>query len=519
MSIAVEAKSLMGSSPLRRAGAVLMLVTLLARLLGYFREAVIAATFGASREVDIFLTAITFPAMVVTTVYFSIPNAFVPLWTRAARGGVRIGKIVVAILAAAAALTLLFSLAARPLMTLLAAGYSPDSMSRAVSLLRVAAWIVLFGVIEALLRSRLLALKHFGLPALSYVWQGIGVIVAVVGWPEQGARGMVWGLLAGTATSALWGGILLWSAVRIRTATVEPTGGVKDQDTRVWTWIVLILLIDSLAQIFVVVDRILGSYLNSGAIASLNYASLVVGVSTAIVASTLSTAIFPFLSDAHAEQDRARTFEIVDRAVTWAVILSVPVTVWTLAFSGSVISILFERGAFDAGARTLTSHALAACGVGVLPIALAAIWARLFYAAQRWKPILATSLISLSVKTACAVWWVSAWGVVGLALSGSVAQIAAAIFIAWHERHVLKVGLARWGVVACKVLLLVGLPAIPFAWIISRSQGAGSPTHILLAFSGTLSGVLLLVGVGRRWGISEMQTLWKMLTRGRRKAT
>jgi putative peptidoglycan lipid II flippase len=330
---------------------------------------------------------------------------------------------------------------------------------------------------------------------------------------------MVWGLLAGMVASAFWDAVLLWFRAGKQRTIFEPAIGANTQGNRVWTWIIIILLIDSLAQVFTVVDRFLGSYLTSGAIASLNYASLVVGVSTAIVASTLSTAIFPFLSDAHAEQDRRRTFEIVDRAVTWAVILSVPVTVWALAFSGPIVSILFERGAFDASARTLTSHALAGCSVGVLPIALAAIWARLFYAAQRWKPILATSLISISVKTVCAFWWVSEWGVVGLALSGSAAQIAAATFIAWHERHVLKEGLRRWGAMAGKVLVLVGLPAVPFAWFISRAPGAGTLTHSLLALGGTVVGVLLLIGVGRRWGISEMNVVWGILTRSKRQAT
>jgi putative peptidoglycan lipid II flippase len=519
MNAAFEDRFLIGSSPLRRAGVVLMLVTLLSRTFGYLREAVIAAAFGASREVDIYLTAITIPAVIMTTVYYSIPNAFIPLWGRSDRHSVSLRRSIIIIVVLAAALALLVDSAARPLMALLAGGYSPEAGQRATELLRVSAWIVFFAVIEALLRSRLLALKRFGLPTLSYVWQGIGVIVAVIGWPQQGARAMVWGLLVGTAASALWDAILLLSIPATHPAMPDSAPPVRDSPSRVWTWIVLIFLTDSLSQVYVVVDRLLGSYLDSGAIAALNYASLVVGVSTAIIATTLSTAIFPFLSDAHVEQNQRRTFEIIDRAVTWSIILAIPTAVWTLAFSGPITSVLFERGAFNTEARRLTSHVLAAYSLSVMPIALAAVWARLFYAARRWKPILASSLVSLAVKCGCAVWWVSKWGIVGLALSGVAAPTAAAAFMGWHERGTLREGVRRWAGLACKVLLLVCLPAIPCAWLVSRVPETDFLSPVLLTLGGVLAGVALLVGAGRRWGIAEMQSILDLLVRRRRSET
>ena len=70
-------------SGLARKGLPIFLATLISRPLGFVREAVQAALFGASRLTDVFVVAYNVPEM-IQTLFFSgvLSNFFVPVITR-----------------------------------------------------------------------------------------------------------------------------------------------------------------------------------------------------------------------------------------------------------------------------------------------------------------------------------------------------------------------------------------------------------------------------------------------------
>ena len=97
----------------------------------------------------------------------------------------------------------------------------------------------------------------------------------------------------GTAAAAGWNALILIGGTNTMTGATAPFPGAR-AGTNVWLWISVVFLADSLAQFYGLVDRRLGSYLEPGTIAALNYASLVASVPSAIIGVALSTAIFPF---------------------------------------------------------------------------------------------------------------------------------------------------------------------------------------------------------------------------------
>ena len=70
-----------GESSIRLAAMVILATAVLAKVVGFMREAVIAATYGTSHVVDIYLAGISFPAMAATIVFHFIPNAFIPFFS------------------------------------------------------------------------------------------------------------------------------------------------------------------------------------------------------------------------------------------------------------------------------------------------------------------------------------------------------------------------------------------------------------------------------------------------------
>jgi putative peptidoglycan lipid II flippase len=399
---------------------------------------------------------------------------------------------------------------AEPVMQMLAGGFDPELQIKAARLLGVGSVAIVFGVIEAILRSRLLAAKKFALSGLSYVWQSVGIIAAAVWWREAGAMGLMWGLVVGTALSALWNLLLLVSSEDLLRRDYEPLVTVFSPG-RIVMWVSIVLVSDSLPQLYSVVDRYMGSYLQAGAIAALNYASLTAGLPTSIIGLAISTAILPFLSDADSANDVDRTRSIMDLTIRWALLIAVPIAVWMLIFRTEIIAFLFFRGAFDADALRVTSSALSAAAFGITPVALAVVWSRPFYASRSWKPIMIIAVGALIAKTIFSVALVPRFGSSGLALSTSCAYVATAALSGYMQRDHIRPYWREWLVVGVKALVLVGVPAIAGYAIIEFLDIAQSSLRVLIAGGSIAVGAAILALAGHRWGISQMSELTALI--------
>jgi putative peptidoglycan lipid II flippase len=416
----------------------------------------------------------------------------------------------VALVAGSVILSAMLWLLAEPVMRMLASGFDPQMQARSATLLRVGTGAIVFAVIEAVLRSRLIAAKKFALSGLSYIWQAVGIITAAVWWQEAGALGMMWGLIAGTAGSAAWNlAILFVSRGTMLPGSDAIVAGVPIG--RVWVWGIIVLLTDSIAQLYAVVDRWLGTYLDPGAIASLNYANLTAGLPSAMIGLALATAILPFLSDASSANDTERSHSIMDRAIQWTVLLAVPVSIWLIAFRVEIAAMLFHRGAFDARALSSTSSALSAAAVGILPVSIAAVLSRLLYASRAWVPITVTAIVALFVKAVLSIGFVSPFGATGLALATSCAYLVAACLTGFLQRVRITPHLHEWMSLAAKTLLLVGIPTmigiVATVAFVPDDLGFRSALAILTM----LAGLAVLILGGRRWGIAQMDPLLSFL--------
>lgn len=178
----------MTSSPIRQAGITMVAVTIAARGIGLVREAFIAFGYGASKEVDLFLVALTIPAILITTVYYSMPNAFVPLLNS---GSTRLRHTVgtgVALVIGALFVSFTLWWFAEPVMHMLEGGFNAELQIWAARLLGVGSAAIVFGVIEAILRSRLLATRKFALSGLSMYGSPLGLSQQ----PSGGAKRAQW---------------------------------------------------------------------------------------------------------------------------------------------------------------------------------------------------------------------------------------------------------------------------------------------------------------------------------------
>jgi len=475
------------------------------KAIGFIREIVIAGTYGASQVADVYFAAVTIPALTIDILYHALPNAFIPLFSRAGHDGGRTRRVAWGILSAMGLVSCGLWLLAAPIASVTNAGFAANLKAETIILVRIIAGSVFLATIEALARSRLLAEKRFVQTGFSSLWYSLAMIVAVTLFPDGGARSLAWGFLAGAACVALWN--LIPSTPRGAASTVARTPA-QDERTDVFAgrWVTAILLLNSIGIVYSLIDRHLGSFLAEGSIAAMQYANTVASQPIAVCATALGTAILPYLADRINANDRTGVASLVNRTVRWALIGAIPPAVAASLLGNAIITVLFERGEFDAAARTLTGSLLTVYGAWIIPAVLGAVIAKIFYADFRWRPITLAMIAALVVKTGLSFWWVRSFDVVGLVAATAVATALSTVLLftclpAWSLRG-LWPGWLRLAAVTASAFAIPCFLASLIPHVLPMLSWRSSAVVSVLA--GVGGGSALLLVFGPRFGMIEM---------------
>src|SRR6476659_3279596 len=198
-----------------RATSIVGLAVLCRRVLGLIREMVIAALFGASRNMDAFLTAFRAPNMLRDLfAEGALSTAFVTTFSRriATEGDQSAwglaSKVATLTLVFMSAVTLLGILFAPFVIGILAPGFPAEKAALTILLTRIMFPFILLVSLAALVMGMLNAKNVFGVPAMASSFFNIGSIVGGVffGWLFDPAFGEK--ALTGLAIGTLVGGFL-----------------------------------------------------------------------------------------------------------------------------------------------------------------------------------------------------------------------------------------------------------------------------------------------------------------------
>jgi len=270
--------------------------------------------------------------------------------------------------------------------------------------------------------------------------------------------------------------------------------------------VIAVLLMNVINLVYGLIDRHLGSYLAEGSIAALQYANSVANQPLTICATALGTAIFPYLSDRIGADDHAGASSLFDRAMRWALLGAVPAAVAVAILGSPIITVLFERGEFDAAARTVTGALLAIYGLWIVPAVLVTVIGKIFYAGFRWKPILIALVAALVFKAGLSFWLVDILDVAGLVVATTVATIVSALMMfallpTWSTRGHwlgwLRLTIATAALFAVPCYLASFLPSL----FTTLSWHVVALLSLLVGIGGGSCGLLLL---GPRLGVEEI---------------
>jgi len=498
---------------LLKAMATVSSMTLLSRILGFVRDALIARIFGAGLATDAFFVAFRIPNLLRRMfAEGAFSQAFIPvLGEHRARDGdagtrILVDRVATLLFLAVAAVTALGVLIAPYIVYVSAPGFSatPEKFALTVAMLRITFPYILFISLVSLAGGILNTWSRFAVPAFTPTLLNLSFIVAaLVAAPHFDPPAMVlaWAVFIGGALQlALQVPFLarLGMLPRPRLALA----GLRDPGVRR----ILILMGPaaigvSVAQLSLLANTIFASFLQTGSVSWLYFADRLMEFPTGLLGVALGTILLPSLAKAHSQRATEEYSQLLDWGLRLTLMLALPAAAALAVLAVPLIGTLFLYGEFTPTDLAMTRQALVAYSVGLLGLILVKVLAPGFYARQDIRTPVKIAIVTLIATQIMNVAFIVPLRHAGLALAiGLGACLNAGLLYRRLRRDGIFVPQPGWRAFALKVLGAVAAMSAalwfamgPESWWIAANGG------IRIAALCGLVGVGIAVYFGTLW--------------------
>ncbi len=411
------------------------LATLISRILGYIRDAVVAYIFGANALTDAFFVAWRIPNTLRQLVAEGSFNAaFIPIFTQlhrknpdyAYRYASSLFSYYTLVLSFLTVIVVIFS---DFFVRIVAPGLiDKGTIDIASNLLKlVFPYIVLVGWVSffmALLNTR----DRFFIPAVSPALLNLSFILsAVILSQSMGIYALAAGAIIGGILQVLLQFPLLFKEKLFPRLSFSPVPEIKQTLKRLAPAFASF----GVSQFAFVVDTVIASFLVGGAISYLYYANRIFQLPIGLFAVGLGNALLVSLSRHYSEKDEELFSRDLNNGLRFALFISLPATAGMIVLGKEILSVLLERGAFTYEDTVMTYTALVGYSIGLAGYALSRPFKSAFFAMGDTKTPLYSTIAGLvvSITAAIVAGFMLGWGVFGLALASSIGGFAGLIYL------------------------------------------------------------------------------------------
>jgi len=422
--------------------------TLSSRLLGFVRDALVAALLGAGVAADAFLLA--FQLVNVTRRLLTegaLNAALVPTWLRVRdyNGAAAAAAFAGRLLGSVALATLLLAILLGVFMPLVIALVAPGFAGHPALLLatrdaRLMLPYLAFAGPVAVMMGLFNARGQVGLTAFSPLLFNLALIVvtaALLLWHDNETQAAL--ILSATVGVA---GLLQLAILAVNgrgEKLATPLRAAFDAPMRAFfAKAIPGMVAHAGPQLLIVAGAIVASA-QPAAVSWLYFANRLIELPLGIVGVAMGAVLVPELSRAVRGEDHAAASDAASRGLELALGVALPAMVGLIVLAEPVVRLLFEHGAFTAADTAATAQALALLALGLPAQVLAKTWAAAFFAREDTRTPLLATVVAVGIAFAAALL---------LGRIAGAAGIAAAIALgAWSNAALLLGrGLPRFGI-------------------------------------------------------------------------
>lgn len=404
-------------------------MTLLSRILGFVRDAIVARIFGAGLYTDAFFVAFKIPNLLRRQfAEGAFSQAFVPIFAEyknrrsVEETRLLVDHVATLLLLALFVVTLIGIVAAPWIIYASAPGFSaaPEKFSLTVQLLRIIFPYILFISLVSLAGGILNTHSKFSVPAFTPVLLNVSFIAFALWFAPMfnpPVLALAWAVVVGGMLQ------LSFQIPFLLKLKLMPRFRLPFRDEGVWRIARLMgpaVFGVSIGQISLLINTIFASFLVTGSVSWLYYADRLMEFPTGLLGVALGTILLPTLSKHYTDQSGDEYSKLLDWGLRLTLLLALPAAVALALLAVPLIATLFHYGQFSAQDLWMTRQALLAYSIGLLGLILVKVLAPGFYARQNIKTPVKIALITLLATQGMNLLFVWKLKHAGLALSISL---------------------------------------------------------------------------------------------------
>ena len=382
-------------------------LTLLSRISGVVRDMVYSQAFGAGTLMDAFLVAFKIPNFLRRlTAEGAFSQAFVPVITeyKVRKEHAEVRQLIAGVSGVFGVLLFVITaigvIAAPVLAFLFAPGFRDDGeqFDLTVEMLRFTFPYLFFISLVALGSGVLNSYGRFGVPAFNQILLNVVMIIAAgVVAPYFPKPGLV--LAIGVFVAGFVQLLAQFPALRKLGLLPRPRWDRTHEGVRRIARLMLPGIFgSSVAQVSLLLDTLIASFLMVGSISWMYYADRLVEFPMGVFSIALATVILPGLSSHHAGESPEKFNATLDWALRLTMTIATPAAVGLLMLSGPMMATLFGYGAFSTRDVLMSSYVLMAYSLGLMGFSLVKVLAPGYFARQDTKTPVKVGMLALAIN-------------------------------------------------------------------------------------------------------------------------
>ncbi|MGE5381243.1 MAG: murein biosynthesis integral membrane protein MurJ [Methylocystaceae bacterium] len=409
-----------------KAAGFMMVATLIARLLGLFRDVVIYSWFGQKYITDAYNAAFSVPDFIyMLLVGGALSSAFIPVFSgylarKQEDEAWQVASIVFNYTVGLLLLLIFIAiLKTRALIMLLAPELPEQYIALTVTLTRVMFIQTFFMAINGITLGILNSHGHFTTPAIGSVLYNLGIIGIGVGMAHRwGIMAFSIGVVVGAALNlSVQIPVLIKIGIKYTPSLNFRHPGFK----QIMVLMVPVMLGLSVSQINLFVTQNLASGLAEGSISALRLAQRIMQVPIGVFGIPVAMAVFPTMTSQAARQEFnsfKRTFSLGLRSI---ILITVPAGVGMIAVREPLIQLFFQHGKFTSADTLATAAALLFYSLGLFAYSAQQLLNRTFYSLNDTLTPVLLGAASIGINIVLSILLVGTMQHQGLALAYSAA--------------------------------------------------------------------------------------------------
>ncbi len=500
----------MSTKHIAKSAAIVSVITMLSRILGYVRDALNAALLGVGMASDAFFVAFRIPNMLRNLLAEgALSSAFVPVFTEYLEKKKRedvwalAANVLTLLSLVLTGITVLGVVFADPIVRVMAPGFIGDKakFELTVSLTRYLFPFILFVSIAALFMGILNSLKKFSMPAfapvilnVSMIGAGIFICPRMGDTPETQVYGWVIGALVGAVLEIM----IQWipaqkEGFKFRFFVDFNDPGLK----KILKLMVPATVAQSVTQINLLVNTILASFLAGGAVTYLYYGNRLMQLPFGVFGVAIATVSFTYISQYAARNDMKGLTDTIHSSLKQGFFITIPASAGLIFLSMPINALLFNYGRFTYADAVETAKVSAVYCVAIFAFTGIKILTQVFYAIDKASTAVKISTASVVINIVLCIALMKPFGYIGLAIATAVTGIIQYMFL-YHYTAKLTGGLKTRELLLFAAKITVSSIIMGFACLGLYNLMAGAFNK---EYSRLVNGVLVLISITAGVGI------------------